>query len=334
MVNNGRIKEVTEDMKILLNGDLGMRLYNVYYVCKAAMSGLKQIKEGSLENGAKKLIGWHIGKQALESLFDIDFIKDDAKKLYNILSPIDREESSPDIGSSTFMDFMALYKNLISKLESVVDLYESMKDGISQPGIDIKIPPCNSLKEYIKILDDIDFVFTQCPYFINDNERIEYKGTDVGSDWITFTIVVSTVTSASFVILNNLASIINKAISLKSNKRILDMQEETYKAMQLKNEVTQDVIDAFNKMKQITYKNYVDELQEELGTLKDGDEEGRVSKSLEKLANLIDKGVEIHTSIETPKEIKVLFPFAETQQTLPDNLLKFLEDKASQNSIE
>lgn len=321
-------------MKVLLYGDLNMRLYNIYYICKAALNGLREIKEESLQNNAKRLRGWSVGKQALESLFAIDFIKDDANKLYNILSPIDREKTNPDIGANTFSEFVKLYKTLIEKLESVVDLYESMKDGTSRPGIDIKIPQCESLKDYIKILNDIDFVLTQCPYLRNENEEIKYKGTDVGSDWITFAIVVSTATSASFVILNNLASIMNKVISLKSNKKILDMQEETYKAMQLKNEVTQDVIDAFDKMKQITYKNYVDELQEELGALKDGDEEGRVSKSLEKLTTLIEKGVEIHTSIETPKEIKVLFPFVEAQQTLPDGLLKFLEDKFSQSDTE
>ena len=329
MVKNVRIKEVTEDMKLLLNGDLGMRLHNVYYVCKVALNGLEQIKSQSLSANATRLTGWNIGKQALESLFNIDFIKDDAQKLYNTLSPIDREKLHPDIGNSTFNEFISLYQKLISKLETVVDLYESMREGISQPGIDIKIPRCSSLKEYIKILNDIDFIFTQCPYFIIDNERIEYKGTDVGSDWITFTIVVSTVTSASFVILNNLASIMNKVTSLKSNKKILDMQDEMLKSMQLKNEATQETIDTFKKIKERIYNNYVDELQKELGELKNGEEKGKVSKSLEKMVNLLDKGVEIHTSIETPKEIKVLFPFVESQQSLPDNLLKYIEEKTT-----
>lgn len=321
-------------MKILLNGDLGMRLYNVYYTCKVALSGLKQIKNDTLGNGAKRLIGWNIGKQALESLFNVDFIKDDARQLYNILNPIDREKQSPDIGNSTFNEFTTLYKKLIIKLESIVDLYESMRDGVSQPGIDIKIPACNSLKEYIKILTDIDFVFAQCPYLKNENEAIQYKGTDVGSEWLTFAIIISSAASTGFIILKNLSFLMDKAISLMSNKKVLDMQEETYKMMLQKNEITQTTIDAFNKMKEITYKAYVDELQDELGKLKDGDEEGRVSKSLEKLANLIDKGVEIHTSIETPKEIKVLFPFVEPQQSLPDSLLKYIEDKTSQNDGE
>ncbi len=319
-------------MKAILNGDLGMRFYDVYYTCKAAWNGLNELKKEVLSNGGKRLIDWSISKQAIESLFTIDFIKDDAQNLYNVLSPIDREKSSPDIGPNTFEKFNVLYDRLLTKLEAVIDLYESMKTGVSQPGIDVKIPPCNSLKEYIRILDDIDFVFTQCPYLINENEEIKYKGTDVGSDWITFAIIMSTTVSASFIILNNLASIMNKVIALVSNKKILDMQDEVLKTMQLKNEATQETIDTFKKLKEITYKKYVDELQDELGKLKDGEEEGKVSKSLEKLATLIDKGVEIHTSIETPKEIKVLFPFVETQQSLPDNLLKFLEDKASQDS--
>ncbi len=317
-------------MKILLKGDLGMRLYNVYYTCKAALNGLNELNEETYTNGAKKLNGWPVCKQAIESLFAIDFITDDAQRLYNVLSPIDREKLIPDIGSNTFGEFKALYNKLIAKLEGVVDLYESMKDGISQPGIDIKIPPCNSLNEYIKILDDIDFIFSQCPYLKNENEEVKYKGTDVGSDWITFAIIVSSVATTGFVILKNLSALINSAISLMSNKKVFDMQEEIYKSMQLKNEVLQETIDTFNEMKRITYKKYVDELQDELGKLKDGEEEGKVSKSLEKLATLIDKGIEIHTSIETPKEIKVLFPFAETQQTLTDNLLKYLEDKESQ----
>ena len=113
-----------------------------------------------------------------------------------------------------------------------------------------------------------------------------------------------------------------------------DGRDEILKTMQSKNEATQETVDAFKKMKKITYKQYVDELQNELGRLENGEEEGKVAKSLEKLANLLDKGVEIHTSIETPKEIKVLFPFVETQQTLPDSLLKYIEDKASSNGNE
>ena len=321
-------------MKILLNGDLNMRLYNIYYTCKAVYDNLKNIRAETTPTEAKRIMSWELNKQALLTLFSLDFIKEDAKAVYNVLNPIELEQSQPVIGIKTYNKLVEKNNVVLSKVTAIIDLYESIKDGSSTPGIDMKIPPCESLEDYITILRDINFVLTQCPYLKSDTEELKYKGTDVGSDWITFAIIVSGTISSGFVIFNNLASLINKAITLKSNKKILDMQEEMYKTMQMKNEATQDTIDAFNKMKELTYKQYVNELQEELGKLKDGEEEGRVSKSLEKLSTLIDKGLEIHTSIETPKEIKVLFPFVEQQQTLSDNLVKYLEDYASQNKNE
>lgn len=319
-------------MKIILSGDLNMRLYNIYYICKKALNDIKDVRVKKIsDNGTMQINTWETYQQALQSLVVFDFIKKDVIEAYNVLDPVNRERQFPSISLNIYQKFNQKNNILVEKLKTVIDLYESMKDNVSQPGIDIKIPKCNSLKEYIGLLKDIDFIFSYCTYLKSDTEEIKYNGTDVGSDWITFTIIVSSAVSAGFVILNNLASIMNKAVALQSNKKVLDMQEETYKTMQLKNEVTQDTIDAFKRMKELTYKKYVDELQDELGELENGDEEGRVAKSLEKLANLIDKGIEIHTSIETPKEIKVLFPFAENQQELPNNLLKYLEDKTTQN---
>lgn len=317
-------------MKILLRGDLGMRLYNIYYICKSVYEDINQFTSIIPSNATQKMTSWISYKKALMNLSTIDFIKNDVMSAYNVLNPIDREKTAPEVGAVIYNELVRKNVIILSKISAVIDLYESMKGGTSQPGIDIKIPKCDSLKDYIEILKEIDFIINQCPYLRSENEKIEYKGTDVGSDWITFAILVSGAATTGFVILNNLAAIMNKVISLMSNKKVFDMQEETYKTMLLKNEVTQETINAFEKMKEITYKQYVDELQEELGKVSDGEEEGKVAKSLEKMANLIDKGVEILTSIETPKEIKVLFPYTESQQSLPDGLLKYLEDKATQ----
>lgn len=315
-------------MKFLLNGDLNMRLHNVYYVCKAALNGLAQIKAETLKNGAKQLNGWAVGKQAIESLLNIDFIKDDAQGLYDALTPMDRRKANPDIAPETFNEFDFLHKRLMSKLESVVDLYESMRDGTSQHGIDVKIPSCASLKDYIKILNDLDFVFAQCPYLKDDNEEIKYRGTDVGSDWITFAVVGSGLMASGLVILNNLAILVNQAVAIQSNKKILDMQNEVLQSMHSKNEVTQEVVDIFKAIKKTIYKQYIDDLQDKLGVLEDKEEIRKLEIGLEKLANLIDKGVQIHASIETPKDIKELFPFVETRPVLTDNLIKCLEDKS------
>ena len=61
--------------------------------------------------------------------------------------------------------------------------------------------------------------------------------------------------------------------------------------------------------------------------LSDGEERGKAEKSLEKLAELMNKGVEIYTSIDTNKDIQVLFPTIDGGETLPSDIMKYLEDK-------
>lgn len=306
-----------------------MRFYNIYYLCKLAYEDLKRLKIDITTSGSRKIISWPIYKQALSSLYTISFIKDDARSVCESLNVFDRDKISPEIGMNTYHDFMERHKVLITKLNAIIDLYESIKNDTSKPGIDIKLPSCKTLNEYISILKDIDFILFQCPYFRNKGEDFQYTGTDVGSDWITFAIVTTgMVIPSSFILLNNLAALKSKAIALKSNKKILDMQEETINTMQTKNEITQETIDVFDKLKEITYKKYVDELKSELGEVDNGEEEAKVALSLEKLSSLIDKGLEIYSSIETPKEIKVLFPIVDTQEALPESLIKYLEDKS------
>lgn len=317
-------------MEKIVNGRDTMRLYNIYYICKTALGDLKNVSKESLNNGSVRVIGWPACRNSLATLGTLDFIKQEVNDVYEALNPIDREKTNPDVGNNTYSSFNSAVKKLIVKIEAVIDLYESMKEGDSKPGLDIKIPPCDDLKEYINILKEIDFVFSQCPYLKHEDEELRYNGTDVGSDWITFTLVMADITAVAaggFYIFNNLAHLINKAIALKANFATFKMQEEALESIKQKNEVGRETIEVFEQMKKMTYEKYVNELAEEIGSTKDGEEEGKVEKSLEKLANLIDKGVEIYTSIETPKEIKVLFPFSEKQEALPDGLMKYLEDK-------
>lgn len=64
--------------------------------------------------------------------------------------------------------------------------------------------------------------------------------------------------------------------------------------------------------------------------LKDGEERGKVEKCMEKLGELMDKGVEIYASIDTGKDIQVLFPALQDKVELSDSVIKYIEDK--QNS--
>lgn len=95
----------------------------------------------------------------------------------------------------------------------------------------------------------------------------------------------------------------------------------------MKNEITEETVGVFKQMKQKLLDDSVSDLVSELGELKDGEERGKVEKTLEKMVVLMDKGVEIYSSIETPNEVKALFPTNEDNPILPDNIVKLLGKK-------
>ena len=59
----------------------------------------------------------------------------------------------------------------------------------------------------------------------------------------------------------------------------------------------------------------------------DGEERDKTKKTLEKLIDLLDKGVEIYSSANAPEEIKLLFPALETEKLIESKEVKFLPAK-------
>ena len=243
--------------------------------------------------------------------------------MYATIDPLERDNAQPSLSPKRKERFDIALNELKISLKTIQNLYDSFTIGESYAGIDVKIPKCNSLKEYMDYLKEIEFIFTQCPYLLSKDEEIKFNNVDVGSQWLSFFLI----SSGTFGILNNLAKLVNKAVAIKSNILFYKQQEEQLEAMRLKNEVGEETIDVFKKMKQTVLNNYVSDLETELGELQDGEERGKVEKTLEKMVMLIDKGVEIYSSIETPNEIKMLFPENKDNPILPDNIVKLLEKK-------
>ena len=281
-----------------------MRLYNIYYVCKTYLSNITTVSYEAVKSASSrtgyKVEGWFECRDALMELRKIKCLENLVLDLCGEMNFIAIDQPKPTLTVENYKRFASKKKNLECTMESIINMYESMGIGQTSCGIDVKIPKCDSLKEYMDYLKEIDFVFSQCPYLNSPEEEIRFNNVDVGSQWISFILV----TAGTFGILNNLAKLIEKAIGIKSHLITLKQQEEMLNTMKLKNEVTDETIDVFKKMKRITLEGYVKELEDELGELRDGEERGKVEKSLEKLSTLLDKGVEIYSSIETPNEIK------------------------------
>ncbi len=284
-------------MRIHMKGIYKMRLYNIYYLCKKYEDTFLNfsIRQTNINN-VYKIESWEEYKKGLSVIRKIVFLQPYADALYDIVPVFVREKKQPEIDSATRNVLLDSNKGILNKMRAIIELYESLNLGEGLDGVDIKIPKCNSLGEYISYLKDIDFIFEQCPFLQHKDGTIKFKNVDVGSQWLTFLIVVTSGTAAATYILNNLAMLLDKAVQLKSHLINLREQEEIVRSKKLANDALESGLEIFGDLK----KHYLSETVKELETnnteypLKDGEERGKAEKSLEKLCGLLEKGVEIY----------------------------------------
>lgn len=308
-----------------------MRLYNIFYLCEAYYHGLLLVKAELVEssNGSYyELSNWSECKKSLEELSKIECLAKYAKAIYESLSPLERDKEKPNVAPEKYEIFYTHLDRLRCAVETLRTLNASLKMGEAQSGIDVKIPKCDSLDEYMWYLKEINFIFTQCPYLLCKDETVKFNTVDVGSQWLSFVVEVTVTAAGVFYIFNNLAKLVERAVAIKSDFLLLEQLEEDLKSRQLKNEVTEETMDVFKKFKQDLMDECIDGMEHEIEIKTEPEERARAEKSVEKMVFLIDKGVEIYSSIETPNEIKKLFPFEKEKVMLSEDILKLIEDKA------
>jgi len=298
-----------------------MKLYNAYYICKRNLETLENNAVQTINNRTYTFENWGKILRVLQELQSIPYLKKDARAVYEAMPALCRDAKIPEVEHSIKETVIGKIQILINSMITVIDLYESVDDEEKKLGIDIKMPKCENLEEYISYLKDINFIFTQFPYFTNSDETIEFRGTDVGSIWLTFSVIGGTA-----YILKTLAKLIDSAVVIKSHIVTYKMQEERLEDMKLKKEVGEETLEVFRALKGAVFKEQSEVLQKELGALKNGEEDGKVEKSLEKLTTLLDKGIEFYSSIDAPEDIQALFPALEEPTLLSTEVLKLIEE--------
>ena len=198
-------------------------------------------------------------------------------------------------------------------------------------GIDIKLPKYRDFSEFVQYVNDLEKILTKCPFLQAENEELVFDNVDVGSTWLSFVVVANIAIAGGSVLLNNIAAFVDKCIVLRSHYLTLKKQ----KAQLESDERTEAEKETIRKYLEDMYKMQVDaaikELEETTGHKvenKDGDENGRINFCMEKMGALIDLGLQIHSSIDSPKETQVLFEPLEMKYSRISDSLKLLEKKS------
>lgn len=306
-----------------------MRLYGMYYVCKSYLEKVNEMQIGSRAAGnttVRYIDGWKEKNIILNELYKIAPLKGTVKKMYETIPVVFRDDNKFDITQSTADSFIRERKTLITEMETIINLYESIgyeQNDETTIGFDVKMPDIDDFENFSKCVDDLNFIITQCPFLVKKDGNVKFNSVDVGSMWLTFVIGGAAATT----ILMNLGKIVDYAVKIKSHMENVKIQKELLRSAEIKNDLANQMANAFEETTKILIHNCVEELEKEIEPLANGEEKGKAEKSIEKLGKWMDRGMQIYSAIDAPKEAQNIFPEQSEMINLPDDLIKLLEMK-------
>ena len=284
-----------------------MRLAEIYDRCKRCYENnreeMNRVKVYLGEDGKNveniKDIGGSLNRiiSNYENLREIDGLK----YLFNELDIVMNDEEMrkdvlPDI----------LYR-LQTSLQCIISFLQSIGVNGNELELDIKMPPTDNITDFCKYVEDLEFIFTKCPFFYSDKESLKLKSVDIGSIWLVIIVVGATAHIGS-ALLNNIAAFVDKCFILKSHKLTCEQQKNEIEKAEIDQQQKEEIFRNINEVYQISVKNAIRELEDATAIeIKDNEDLQRVSQSFDRLEKLLDKGLQIHAAINSPEEVKAVF---------------------------
>lgn len=232
------------------------------------------------------------------------------------------------------LEMMEMYKELQKKVACAISLYETTElqykeDGI---GLEVKLPDLNDITELKKHIDDLEFIFTKCPFFQNNDASLKLETVDSGSIWLIFAVACTSVSVGSK-FLNNIVSFIDKCYVIRSHSLSCKRQELEIENAKIEQKEKEELLKNINRLYRISVENAIRDLQVITGCpIQDGEEMGRAEQSLEKMTKLLEQGLQIYASLDSPQEVKALFEPLEMHYFSAEKELKKIEKKSEKES--
>ena len=300
-----------------------MRLQEVYFVCRKTYNvwpelefGEKRTPSGTVYYNLMNADEVRTILKLLEPIQSFNNVIRDIRK-----TSIEFTQTTKNIAfdSSNKARLISFYTQLKTGVKTIVEMLESMKYGLADEGIDIKLPPSISLLELSKCTRDLNTVFSTCPMLTKEDARIELVSVDVGSIWLALSIC-----GAGTLILAKIAKLVDQAVIIRSHYLTAKQQQEQIRRLELDNAYIQKADEINEAVEKKLLEKITAQLAEE-ESLDDPEDVERLKNSLKLLSDWMKKGMEIHASLPSPEDAKALFPSLE-KQAIPVESLTLLTD--------
>lgn len=283
-----------------------MNFRSIYFVCKENYEIINREKNKDiryLRSNGKEDFAY-----AVNNLHEIEPMRETTEQII-------RNLESHDLGIDADNEIEDLIGLLKISLETVIKLYESIGGNVKEHfAIDIRFPETNNITEFRKYIDELEFIFTKCPFFQSDNESFRFEGVDLGSTWMRLSVEIATAVMTGSLLLHNAAAFIDKCMIIRSHYLTLQQQKMFVERDEIELKEKEIILGYIDTV----YKRQIDQAIKEMEEISeyeiaDGDEKGRAEQSFEKMEKLLDKGLQIYSSIDSPQETKILFEPLETK---------------------
>lgn len=311
-----------------------MKLRNIYIICRDNYDAIKDLKaKDNIINGraCTEVSGWNNALNALMNTKNVKSLEEESNDVINAVPELFQTKDTFNVMHDEWNKIGSAKNILLRTMADTIDLYEKLgMDTENRNGIDIKMPSFNDFTEFVDYLNDLQFVFTKCPFLQSSDEKFQFENVDVGSTWLTFLVIGGATLTGGSILLNNTAAFIDKCIILRSHYLTVKKQKQDFENEKNSKEEKETILKYINSL----YKKEVDRAIQELEEFtdykvenKDGDERGRIEQCFEKMRNLFDKGLQIYSTIDASDETKRLFDPLEMKYLEIGDKQKLLEKK-------
>lgn len=297
-----------------------MRIQEMFYLVSNALKNwvspdfIENRKNGELQSysctNAEQIVS------VLDTLRPFPAISEQIDIIYDTHDSFYKGKPGP-LTRQDYSDIRTAMAKIHTNLEAMDSMCRSLGLEHNSYGFDVKLPPDMTLAELSECTKDLDNLFSRCVLFKNDEEQVKLRGVDVGSVWLTFSIIGAGAVIASFV-LHNLAAFVDEIIVIREHMAVLKQQEEAARRAKLKNDVLETIVDANREIAKAISRESAEKLAAK-NEIESNDGIENIRGFLDIIGKWTDKGMEIHAAVESPEEIKSAFPPVE-RQSLPSTI--------------
>ena len=306
-----------------------MRLQEIYSICLKATSSWCELtfeeKRGAGNITYYRLSNANSVRAILNELEPIISFSDNIEAIRQISIGFKQPTADINLDQQAKNKLIAEYRQLLSKVLTVVKLFESVNYCKSENGIDIKMPPQISLSDLSKCTKDLNTIFSTCPLFTKTDSTIALSAVDVGSIWLSFVIGGT----ATVLVAKMIAELVDKALIVRSHYLSTKEQEARIRGLELTNETLEGMSKGYKEIEKKLLDKVSNELAEE-HNISDPEDIGRLKNSIQILSEWMSRGMEIYSAVESPSEVKAVFPPIE-KQSIPENFTALLSGKNTES---